>query len=89
MITNVILINATLLLVHFFIMSKIYVYIYVLYALFFSSIILCALLSYVNTCACHAYFTINLLTYLFSISDNMISIGKDKGFFTDFLNIAN
>ena len=23
---------------------------------------LCALLSYVNTCACHVYFTINLLT---------------------------
>jgi len=25
---------------------------------------LCMLLSYVNMCACHVYFTINLLTYL-------------------------
>jgi len=52
-----------------FIMSKFYVfvlravlYVYVLYELFISSIVLCALLSYVNTCTCHVYFTINLLT---------------------------
>ena len=64
---NMILINATLLLVHFLLclnfMSLFYVqYVYVLYELFISSIVLCALLSYVNTCTCHVYFTINLLT---------------------------
>jgi len=36
----------------------------IVWTVFFSSIMLCALLSYVNTCACHVYFTINLLIYL-------------------------
>jgi len=44
-------------------MSLFYVYVYVLYELF-SSIMLRTLLSRVNVCACHVYFTINLLTYL-------------------------
>ena len=44
-------------------MTFFYVYIYVLYELF-SSIMLCMhLLSCVNMCACHVYFTIKLLTY--------------------------
>ena len=67
-ISNMILINATLSLVHFLLclnfMSLFYVYAYLLYELLFSSILLCALLSYVKMCACHVYFTINLLTYL-------------------------
>jgi len=52
-----------------FIMSKFYVFVLravrvcILYELFISSIMLCTLLSYVNTCTCHVYFTINLLTY--------------------------
>jgi len=48
------------------IMSQFYVFalrvrVYVLHELL-SSIMLCALLSRVNMCACHMYFTINLLT---------------------------
>jgi len=49
-----ILINATLLLVHFFIMSKLYVfyvYVYVLYELFFFIDNVVRLLFYVNICA--------------------------------------
>ena len=45
-------------------MSLFYVYVYVSYELLFSSIMLCALLSYVYMCACHVYCTINSLTYL-------------------------
>ena len=62
-----ILINATLLLDHFLLclnfMCLFYVYMYVLYELFFSSIMLCPAFC-VNMCACHVYFTINLLTNL-------------------------
>jgi len=58
-----ILINATLLVVHLNIMSKFflslfYVYVCVLCELFFF------IDNVVNMCACHVYFTINLLTYL-------------------------
>ena len=44
-------------------MSLFFVYVYVLFS---SSIMLYARLSCVNTCACHVYFTINVLTYLLS-----------------------
>jgi len=40
-----------------------YVYVYALYELFFVDNVV-RLLFYVNKCACHVYFTINLLTYL-------------------------
>ena len=66
--SNMILTNATTLLVHFFIMSKFYVIVfcvsvYLLSELFFihnvGRLFFC-----VNMCACNAYFTITLLTYL-------------------------
>ena len=65
--SNMIVINVTLLLVHFFTMSKFYVCfmstcVYCMNC-FFSSIMLCAMLSYLNTYACHVYSTINLLAY--------------------------
>ena len=66
--SNMILINATSLLVHFCIMSKFcvlfYVYVYVLYELFFFIDNVVRLLFYVNRYVCHVFFTINLLTYL-------------------------
>ena len=54
-------------------MSLFYVYVYVLYELFFIHNVV-RMLSCVNTCACHVYFTINLLTYFwlsFSATLNM------------------
>jgi len=66
------LVNATLLLVHFSIMSKFYVLVLCVRVcvqlccmnwFFVDNVV--QLLFYVNMCACHAYFTINLL-YLLS-----------------------
>ena len=45
-------------------MSLFYAYVYVLYELFFFIDNVVRLLSYVNVCAYHVYFTINLLTDL-------------------------
>ena len=65
--SNMILINATSLLVHFCIMSKFcvlfYVYVYVLYELFFFIDNVVRLLFYVNRYVCHVFFY-NKLTYL-------------------------
>jgi len=62
-----------------FIMSQFYVFalrvrVYVLHELL-SSIMLCALLSRVNMCACHMYFTINLLTYFKKIN---VSVYRER-----------
>ena len=45
-----------------FIMSKFYVFVSCVRVLY-ESTLLCSLLSCVNMCACHVYFTMNLLTY--------------------------
>jgi len=46
-----------------------YVYVYVLCELFFPIDNVVRLLSYVNMCACHVYFTTSLLTYLLERTD--------------------
>jgi len=48
-------------------MSLFYAHVYVLYELFFIDND-ARLLSCVNTCSCHVYFTINLLTYFSGLS---------------------
>ena len=72
--------TSTLLLVRFFITYAkfcfcciLYVYVYVLCELFFSIDNAVRLLSYVNMCACHVYFTKSLLTYLLERTD-----GQDR-----------
>jgi len=66
--SNMISINATLSTFAFLLclnfMYLFYVYVHVLYELFFFIDNVVRLLFYVNMCACHVYFTINLLTYL-------------------------
>ena len=59
-------------------MSLFYVYVCVLCELFFSSIMLCVLLSYVNMCVRRVYFTINLLTYLLTKAHDLTGSQRIK-----------
>jgi len=52
--------------------------VYVLYELFFVDNVVLRL-PYVNTCACHVYFTINLLTYLLGWLGSRVANVLDSG----------
>jgi len=80
--SNTISINATLFLVYFFIMSKyclcfICTCMYCMNCFFVDNVVL--RLPSVNTCACHVYFTINLLTYLLGWLGSRVVSVLDSG----------
>ena len=79
-----ILINANLLLVHFFIMSKFYVFVflctctYCMNCFFIDNV--ARLLSRVHMCACHVYFTINSLNLLYLYFTARQTRFEERGF---------